>query len=203
MLASATRRAVCVLSVSLAAAALPSVAAASPIEPTLSCWLIEYPPSTQCDGGGWVGRTGPSGISPDAVPNTRQNTVVRFDDVSSIPSTAVVTEATLSAYQDDEQGVATKTVSVFGVTTDWDNSATWGWPWTNLGGDFTAELTTFDSPGDEQWSADVDVTDIVAAWVSGAEDNYGFGLSIPDTEDNVDHAVHFGDFVLDVDYYVP
>jgi hypothetical protein len=163
--------------------------------------LIEYPPAPNCPGGGWVGAAD-SGISPYAVPGTLQNTVVRWD-LSGIPSTAVITSATLSGYQNDELGVATKEVSVTPVTTDWDSSADWLYPWSTIGGDFGSEITTISSPGNGNWSTPVDVTATVADWVSGATDNYGFGLTIPGADRDTDLAVEFSDFDLDIDYYVP
>jgi hypothetical protein len=199
----AVRRTVGVLAVSLAAvAAAPAVSSATPFYPTTSCWLIEYPPSNQCAGGGWIGLVDAS-FPPNTVPNTNQITIARFDGLSAIPSNAVVTDATLSVYQTDEIGSDPKEISIREILSDWDSSADWLWPWSAPGGDYGSTWNTFAAPGNNAWSDPADITALVAAWVDGSIVNYGVGLMIEGISAPADHAIEVEDIVLDVDYYVP
>ncbi|MDA0182157.1 hypothetical protein OJ997_17765 [Solirubrobacter phytolaccae] len=113
--------------------------------------MIEYPPSNQCAGGGWIGEVD-ANFPPNTVGNTTQITIARFDGLSAIPSNAVVTDATLSVYQTNELGTDPKVVSILDVITDWDSSADWLWPWSNVGGDYGSEWNTFEAPGNNAWS---------------------------------------------------
>lgn len=202
MFASNARRLVGLLSVSVAfAVALPAAATAStPYNDTLFCWLIEYPPASNCDYDGWVG-SADSGISPYAVPGTLQNTVVAFDSIDAIPSNFVVTSATFSAYQADELGSGTKEITVAPVVTPWNAGADWLSPWSTLGGDFGSPVGYIDSPGNGNWSDPIDITALVAGWVDGSIDNDGLGLTIDGADRDLDHAADFTDYVIEIDGY--
>jgi hypothetical protein len=121
-----------------------------------------------------------------------QRTLLKFD-LSSIPIGSTVTEATLRLYVHGYGAVA-GTVTVYRATEEWaEDQATWnvrltglGWAgisppgaggtWATDGAATAAAL----SGGWMSWT----VTDIVKAWIEGAQNNYGFVIKVTDEGTN-------------------
>lgn len=158
-----------------------------------TCQLINYPPEP-CAGESelTVGQDDQG---------YRWHSLLKFD-VSSIPSTADVNEATLRLYQSDESGGYPTAVDASAVASDWSSSGLYSfhwWTWTTPGGDFTGPSEQVEPNGIGQWT-EFDVTDLVAGWVAGSADNYGVGLTMPGATVYEPYVVEFSDFELVVDY---
>lgn len=127
----------------------------------------------------------------------QQRSLVQFD-LSSIPSGATISSATLklyygSHYGGSEAAPAGRTYWAYRVTHSWTESGvTWDSydgtnPWTTAGSDYTvtdgASLTMPSSlPVWVQW----DVTDIVSAWIEDGQPNYGFLIRDADETQNME-----------------
>ncbi len=112
-----------------------------------------------------------------------------YFDVSSIPSGANIISAKLLLYKrsfnDLGSGKTYKTIYVYRLTASWvPAEATWTHrtstkTWDTPGGDYTTEQGAwFNVKESDPWGYkyEIDVTDIVKLWVSGAAPNHGFIL---------------------------
>jgi hypothetical protein len=100
--------------------------------------------------------------------------LVRFD-LSSIPSNATISSATLYLY---EKGNKTGQVTyTYRVTSNWnENTVTWS-SWTTPGGDFDNSISYFSFiPDQNNCLLTMDIRDLVQLWVKGSYPNYGFLL---------------------------
>ncbi|HZJ21908.1 MAG TPA: DNRLRE domain-containing protein, partial [Anaerolineales bacterium] len=100
--------------------------------------------------------------------------LVRFD-LSSIPSNATITSATLYLYSLDSK--TGQTTSLYRVTSNWnENTATW-LSWTLLGGDFDSSTAHLNfTPDQNNCMLTMDIASLVRAWVNGSYPNYGLML---------------------------
>ncbi|GAB4526967.1 MAG: hypothetical protein Kow0063_01770 [Anaerolineae bacterium] len=104
-------------------------------------------------------------------------------NLSSLPADCIITEATLRLYQvggRDYPGVS-RTVSLYRVTGNWSEASV---TWNNRPGyaEAVGDIhTTYDFLG---WR-DVDVTDLVRAWVAGSQTNYGVVAIGPESIEGV------------------
>ena len=103
----------------------------------------------------------------------------RFDVAATIPAGAHVTSATLNLR--GGVGGGEEILTAHKVTTAWDDSVDWDFPWTTDGGDFAPEAAS-GYPRDAAWSA-FDVTDVVDDWVNGRHPNHGLLVHWPDPEE--------------------
>ena len=116
-------------------------------------------------------------VKPDA--GKERRILIGFD-LSSIPPTSTILDATLRLYEDSKHDG--QTVSLQRLTNSWaESQVTWnnritGTPWATPGGDFDATpLATF-SPDIDKLYREIDVTDVTQGWVNGSYNNYGFLL---------------------------
>jgi hypothetical protein len=100
--------------------------------------------------------------------------LIKFN-LSSIPSNATVTSATLYLY---EKGNKTgQTTYIYRVTSNWsENTVTW-LSWSLLGGDFDSSMSYFTFiPDQNNCMLTLDIKSLVQLWVSGAFPNNGLML---------------------------
>jgi hypothetical protein len=113
--------------------------------------------------------------------NTQDRQIHSFD-LSSIPSNATITSATMSFYVYQVSG-GTPNVSCYRVLTQWDElqstynnrltSSAWGTPGLLSGTDYAATaIATSGNISVAGW-ANFNVTSTVQAWVNGSQTNYG------------------------------
>jgi len=140
--------------------------------------------------------------------NDRYRTLVRFDDVTTGPSTipplSVINSVVLRFYVSNttNSGGADIDIDVNPVTSDWvegtgtggggpQNGATWDDydgtnPWTSAGGDYdpgSNDVLTVPNGDSDIW-IEVDITPLVQEWVDGIRPNYGVILrEIPERVD--------------------
>jgi len=103
-----------------------------------------------------------------------QRGLLKFD-LSSIPSNATITSATLYLYEKDNK--AGQTTYIYRVTSNWnENTATW-LSWTLLGGDFDNSSSYFTFlPDQNNCMLTMDLTSLVQLWVNGTYPNQGLML---------------------------
>jgi hypothetical protein len=100
--------------------------------------------------------------------------LIKFD-LSSIPTNANITSATLYLYsQDNKTGQLT---SLYRVTSNWnENTVTW-LSWGLPGGDFDSTTSYFTFiPDQNNCMLTMDITNLVRAWVDRTYPNYGLML---------------------------
>ncbi|MEA1959383.1 MAG: DNRLRE domain-containing protein [Chloroflexota bacterium] len=102
-------------------------------------------------------------------------------DLSSIPSTAVVTSASMGLYYYAQSGTATAgPVGVYRVTSDWiDTEVTWSDQPTAVAGPSDTEVMPAVATNDFVWW---DIVDLVRDWHDGSIDNYG--VLLKDTDES-------------------
>lgn len=118
----------------------------------------------------------------EAYVDHQARSLVQFD-LSSIPSEATVSSATLKLYHAVRSAAepAGRVIWAYRLTQSWtETGATWNSydginPWTTLGGDYTATdgaayTMTNTLPRWIEW----DVTNIAKAWIESGQPNYGF-----------------------------
>ena len=99
-------------------------------------------------------------------------------DVSSIPVTDTVTNATLELYLNSLAGNSSQSADVYLVPSNWSgNSATWfrrtnTSNWTSAGGDFSQKIGTISLTNDPGFY-NLSLTQTVRNWISGSTPNYG------------------------------
>lgn len=111
-----------------------------------------------------------------------QSNALVFWPMNDIPANSRVLSARLTLTQPAGSTVA-RTVSVHGLATQWDPSATWtqarpGTNWTSAGGDYlTPALASVDVSDAGAYS--LDVSPVVDDWVNGRQVDNGFLLRLP------------------------
>ncbi len=128
----------------------------------------------------------------DSDPANRQRGLVKFD-LTSIPTNASISRATLYLYSYDAAQVkgSTGEYGAYPVTTAWAaGTATWASPWTTAGGDFAA---TADATASKQAVAGVwyafDVTSRVQQWIATPASNLGWLIRC--TDENLRNQDYF------------
>ncbi|MFZ1752489.1 MAG: SdrD B-like domain-containing protein [Caldilineaceae bacterium] len=123
-----------------------------------------------------------------------QRALLQFD-LSSIPSTALVSSATLSLYvYDVKDGDAT--IHAHQVTRSWsESSVTWDYPWSNDGGDFgpSVDSEAFVKDDEGNW-ASWDITSLAMDWKSTPATNYGVLLESPVTNPKNETKFYSSDY---------
>jgi RHS repeat-associated protein len=145
--------------------------------PTLDCWIYY---SEGAGGEGEHGCGGPTLYTADyqGAKNRYYRSLLRFD-VSSIPSTAEVTAATIGLYS---AGAARNTsgVEVRQATKKWTEAVNWSTydghtAWTKAGGDYSSEgaqvLTSERGSAAGWWTFSSGLAPVVQQWVSGGSNN--------------------------------
>ena len=96
-------------------------------------------------------------------------------DLSSIPSNATITSATLYLYEKDNK--SGQTTFIYRVTSGWnENTATWS-SWSSPGGDFDNSVSYFTFiPNQQNCMLTLDITNLVRLWVNGTYPNHGLIL---------------------------
>jgi hypothetical protein len=96
-------------------------------------------------------------------------------DLSSIPSNAVISSATLYLYEQDNK--TGQTTHVYRVTSDWnEHTVTWR-SWNLFGGDFDISTSYYSYiPDQKDCLLTLDITNLVREWVNGTYNNYGVML---------------------------
>ena len=112
--------------------------------------------------------------NPENAAETR--TLVRFDQPEELVGATVefaVVEYRASVSSSDAAGVLT--MDAFPVTTEWDgDTVEWAGGWSTAGGDFDRQVhAVWTTVAGESSVVRFDVTDMVAAWVSGTSPNRG------------------------------
>jgi hypothetical protein len=100
--------------------------------------------------------------------------LIKFD-LSSIPSNATITNATLYLYaKDNKEG---QTTYIYRVTSNWsENTVTW-LTWTLLGGDFDNSISYFTYlPNQNNCMLTMNITNLVQRWVNRTYPNQGLML---------------------------
>jgi hypothetical protein len=100
--------------------------------------------------------------------------LVKFD-LTSIPSNAIITDATLYLYEKSNK--PDQVTSIYRVTSDWtENTVTWQ-TWNLPGGDFDSSLSYFTYfPDQNNCMLSINLTSLVQLWVNGTYPNYGMLL---------------------------
>lgn len=100
--------------------------------------------------------------------------LVKFD-LTSIPSNAIITDATLYLYEKSNK--PDQVTSIYRVTSDWtENTVTWQ-TWNLPGGDFDSSLSYFTYfPDQNNCMLSINLTSLVQLWVNGTYPNYGLLL---------------------------
>jgi len=100
--------------------------------------------------------------------------LIKFD-LSSIPSNATVTSATLYLYEKDSK--SDQTTYIYRVTSYWnENTATW-LSWALGGGDFDNSVSYFTfTPGQANCMLTMNITSLIQLWVDGTYPNHGLML---------------------------
>ena len=100
--------------------------------------------------------------------------LIKFD-LSSIPSNATITSATLYLHEVDNK--SGQTTSVYRVTSGWSESTVTWLTWTLLGGDFDQSISYFTFlPDQSNCTLTMDITNLVRLWVNGTYPNHGLML---------------------------
>jgi hypothetical protein len=93
-------------------------------------------------------------------------------DLSSIPSNATITSATLYLYENDKK--AGQTTYVYRVTSNWDEDTV---SWILLVGAFDNNISYFTFlPNQSDCMLTMDIANLVQLWVNGTYPNYGLML---------------------------
>jgi hypothetical protein len=100
--------------------------------------------------------------------------LLRFD-LSSIPSNATITSATLYLYErDNKSGQITY---LYRVTSSWNESTVTWQSWLSPGGDFDNSIAYFAYlPDQKNCMLTMEITALVQAWVDATYNNYGLIL---------------------------
>ena len=105
---------------------------------------------------------------------------IRFD-LSSIPSNAQIIYAKLSIYRSDTGSNPTgKTVKIYRVTEDWNESDI---TWNNQPNSVSVETDSATIPSGQTW-LEFNVTGDVQGFVNGSYDNYGWVIKCSDCPDD-------------------
>lgn len=120
------------------------------------------------------------------------NSLLKFD-LSSIPPTDTIINATLQLYVDSSDGIDNRTIGVYRVkmydSNDWvESEVTWANKsstnlWLTVGGDYAAEA--IDSLVIENATGNYynfTITDLISDWLDGTYDNYGIILRAPSAQ---------------------
>ena len=159
-------------------------ASAAEFSPSGDTFLDTYNPDQNYGGSSTINVEGGSTMV------YKQRALLKFD-LSSIPSSMIITKATLRLYASGYwTPITAQTLTVYRVTQDWDESqATWnsrltgtGWTGTDpagAGGTWTTTGSVTQPAVSSGWIS-WDATDIVKAWVESGEDNFGFIVKLTD-----------------------
>jgi hypothetical protein len=106
--------------------------------------------------------------------NADRRGLVKFD-LSSIPTNATISSATL--YLHEKSSKAGQTTSIYRVTSPWnENTVTW-LSWSLLGGGFDGSISYFTFvPDQSNCMLTLDITSLVQLWVNGTYPNHGLML---------------------------
>ena len=106
--------------------------------------------------------------------NADRRGLVKFD-LSSIPSNAIITNATLYLYEKSNK--TDQVTFIYRVTSDWtENTVTWQ-TWNLPGGDFDNTVSHFTYfPDQNNCMLSINLTSLVQLWVNGTYPNYGLLL---------------------------
>jgi len=108
-------------------------------------------------------------------------------NLSSIPSGNTITSAILQLYLNYSSNNNNMTVTVYRVTSEWDEAAA-GWnnrteaqPWSTAGGDYGEEITSIVF-SNKTGQYNLTITSLVRGWINGSYNNYGIMLISTDAE---------------------
>lgn len=161
--------------------------------PSLDCDYLLYNTTTSKNVG--CGSTGFSKLRAQYKPagkevaQERERSVLKFD-TSSIPSGAIVTEATVGLFAPYEP-LGISGIELRRVTQSWDSSVTWTKAnattnWTTSGGTFNAEgaeiLASERKELEGWWNFSKGLAPIVQGWVSGTISNQGLVVKLRNEE---------------------
>ena len=121
--------------------------------------MISDPPRAQNYGSGPILRVG-----------GKDESLLNYD-LSSIPSAAVISRATLTLYANGSAG--TNPINIHRVTSAWTETAV---TFTNFGQQFSPTVSATIQPSSPNAFKSADVTELVTSWVTGALTNYGMLL---------------------------
>jgi hypothetical protein len=132
-----------------------------------------------------------------AAPTTGQQYFLKLFDaqhMSTLPTSFDIEILPISQSWDEGSGIDVDEYFDKGVA-NWDKARTSTW-WTTVGGDYLTDNTAsyhFDR-GNE--NVEVEITDIVGAWLTGGLPNYGIMVKLTDTEedDGNDYFIKMGRF---------
>ncbi len=161
--------------------------------PSLDCDYLLYNTTTSKNVG--CGSTGFNKLRAQYQPayketvQERERSVLKFD-TSSIPSGAIVSEATVGLFAPYEP-LGISGIELRRVTQSWDSSVTWAKAnattnWTTSGGTFNAEgaeiLTSERKELEGWWNFSKGLAPIVQGWVSGTMSNQGLLIKLKNEE---------------------
>jgi RHS repeat-associated protein len=161
--------------------------------PSLDCDYLLYNTSTSVNVG--CGSTGFNKLRAQYKPaykeavQERERSVLKFD-TSSIPSGAIVSEATVGLFAPYEP-LAISGIELRRATQSWDANVTWTkanatTSWTSAGGTFNAEgseiLTSERKELEGWWNFSKGLAPIVQGWVSGTMSNQGLLIKLRSEE---------------------
>lgn len=116
-------------------------------------------------------------------------------DLGTIPSTALISSATLSLYAYDVKD-GNATINARKITTAWsENSVTWNSPWSSNGGDFgpVVDSEEFVKDIEGNWNS-WDITSLATDWKNSPSSNYGVLLESPVTNPKNETKFYSSDY---------
>jgi RHS repeat-associated protein len=161
--------------------------------PSLDCDYLLYNASTSVNVG--CGSTGFNKLRAQYKPayngaaQERERSVLKFD-TSSIPSGAIVTEATVGLFAPYEP-LGISGIELRRATQSWDSNVTWTkanatTSWTTAGGTFNAEgseiLTSERKELEGWWNFSKGLAPVVQGWASGTMSNQGLVIKLKNEE---------------------